>query len=186
MAKILLAEILNGATNEKLSIASGDVFDVASNRTLASIIGEILAKLEDNSAADGAQEIADLKSELEEMQTLVNNFLTGEADDNGAIDRLKELVAAIEANKSSLEALTDKASQEDFDALAEQVAALEGKNWSVLDGIGKDEATGNLTFNGHELNGETGIAFGDSADNATSFTGKIKIVLQEIEVGDTD
>lgn len=52
-------------------------------------------------------------------------------------------------------------------------------NKTVLDGITEDETTGNLVYNGVELNGETGIAYGTSVADATDFTGKLIIVVED-------
>ena len=42
--------------------------------------------------------------------------------------------------------------------------------------------SGNLVFNGKELTGETGIAFGDSIENATAYTGKLRVVVEDYTV----
>lgn len=54
-------------------------------------------------------------------------------------------------------------------------------NKAIIDAIGKNDTTGNLTYNGVELNGETGIAYGDTFDNATSFHGKLVIVVEDYD-----
>lgn len=51
---------------------------------------------------DGAKTVEEVLSSL---NTTVSNFLTGEPDDNGVIDRLSELVKSIEANKTGIDAL---------------------------------------------------------------------------------
>lgn len=91
-------------------------------------------------------------------------FLTGEDDDNGIIDRLSELVAAIKANRDSIEKLVNSS----FD------------NADILKKI--SEEGGELTFAGKPIKDTTGIAFGTSVANATDFTGKIKIIIQEMRV----
>ena len=129
-------------------------------------------------------DLATLTSTVSALQTTVNNFLTGEPDDNGTLDRLKELVAAIEANKDSIDALvTDHATKAELTALTDRVAAIEPKahehaNKDVLDGINK-AVNGNLTFNGKELNGETGIAIVDSVEASPFWTGKLRMVVTE-------
>ena len=54
-------------------------------------------------------------------------------------------------------------------------------NKDVLDAISK-AGSGNLVFNGKELTGETGIAFGDSIENATAYTGKLRVVVEDYTV----
>lgn len=146
------------------------------------VVDEVLAKIDGLSGADVEQ----LKTDLAQLKTTFQNFMTGEDDDNGALDRLKELVAAIEANKDSINALlTDKATKAELEAVIARIKTLEDKNWAVLDGISKSETSGNLVFNGKELTGETGIAICASADEEAVYNGKLKIVLQEIETGET-
>ena len=173
------------------SLYSEDVFDKTFGKTLAqymagaptdaSIQGLINTAIEAVKSGD----IATLQNSLASLSATVNNFLTGEPDDNGTLDRLKELVAAIEANKGSIDALVaDHATKDELAALVERVSAIEPKahehaNKDVLDGIGTAGGSGNLTFNGKELTGETGIAFGTSIDNATVYTGKLRSVVED-------
>lgn len=153
------------------------------NHATGQKLDEQIAALETALADLSGTEIEQLKTQLTELKTTFQTFMTGEDDDNGALDRLKELVAAIEANKDSIDALvSDKATKAELEAVIAGVAALEAKNWTVLDGIGKSETIGNLTFNGKELTGETGIAIGASVEAATQYNGKIQIILEEIEV----
>lgn len=178
MGKLLLGQFLN-EDNESIRIATSDVYDISRTKDLAQILADIETRLD---ATGDNEAVASLRSDVDALQAMVNDFLTGEDNDNGVLDRLKELVAEIGKHAEAIDAFNDKAAKADLDALAAKVEELEGKNWEVLDGIGKNAATGNLTFNGKELNGETGIAFGATAEAATSYTGKLKIVLQEIEV----
>lgn len=198
------------AEGNAASIQSEDVFDKTSGKTLAefmtaapsteSIQGQIDTAIEAVKTGD----IATLQSSLSSLSTTVNNFLTGEPDD-GTIDRLSELVNAINENKDSIDALVadhvkkseivndlttggaDKVlSAEQGKALKTLIDALDGKshdhgNKDVLDGITK-AGSGNLVFNGKELTGETGIAFGDSIENATTYTGKLRVVVEDYTV----
>ena len=198
------------AEGNAASIKSEDVFDKTSGKTLAefmtaapsteSIQGQIDTAIEAVKTGD----IATLQSSLSSLSTTVNNFLTGEPDD-GTIDRLSELVNAINENKDSNDALVadhvkkseivndlttggaDKVlSAEQGKALKTLIDALDGKshdhsNKDVLDGITK-AGSGNLVFNGKELTGETGIAFGDSIENATAYTGKLRVVVEDYTV----
>lgn len=185
-----------------------DVFDKTSGKTLAEHIAEAPTTESVNGLINTAIQalktgnIATLQSSLSSLQTTVNNFLTGEPDD-GTIDRLSELVNAINANKGSIDALvadhvkkteiindlttggTDKVlSAEQGKALKALIDNLTGSSHShtnkdVLDGISKNGSTGNLQFNGKELTGETGIAIGTSLDQANTYTGKLRIVVED-------
>ena len=159
---------------------SDHLADTSVHKTESDINGLIDTALEALKTGD----FKTLSDTVNALQTTVNNFLTGEPDDNGMLDRLKELVAAIEANKDSIDALVaDHATKAELAELVARVAGLEAKahehaNKEVLDGIPK-AANGNLTFNGKELNGETGIAIVDSAEAPPTYTGKIRMVVTE-------
>lgn len=198
------------AEGNAASIKSEDVFDKTSGKTLAeylaaapsteSIQGQIDTAIEAVKTGD----IATLQSSLSSLSSTVNNFLTGEPDD-GTIDRLSELVNAINENKDSIDALVadhvkkseivndlttggaDKVlSAEQGKALKDLIDALDAvkhshANKDVLDAISK-AGSGNLVFNGKELTGETGIAFGNSIENATAYTGKLRVVVEDYTV----
>lgn len=185
-----------------------DVFDKTSGKTLAEHIASAPTTESVNGFIDTAiqalktGDIATLQNSLSSLQTTVNNFLTGEPDD-GTIDRLSELVNAINANKDNIDALlTDHVKKTDIVndlttggtnkvLSAEQGKALKAlidtlneskhshTNKDVLDGISKNGSTGNLQFNGKELTGETGIAIGTSLDQANTYTGKLRIVVED-------
>lgn len=53
---------------------------------------------------DGEAKITEVRDEFAALQNTLNTFLQGDAD-GGDLDRLKELVAAINANKGSIDAL---------------------------------------------------------------------------------
>lgn len=181
-SKLLLAKLLD-AENKNLPISTEFVVDVNRKKTLAQLIDNILTSI------DGLKggEVESLKTELATLKTTVTTFLTGEPDDNEVIDRLSELVKEIQANKTSIDAIvSDKATKEALDAVIADVTELQTKahehaNMTVLDGISVNETTKNLVFNGKELNGETGIAYGATAAEAVNFNGKLKIVLEEID-----
>lgn len=185
-----------------------DVFDKTSGKTLAEHIASAPTIENVNGLIDIAiqalktGDIATLQNSLSSLQTTVNNFLTGEPDD-GTIDRLSELVNAINANKDNIDSLlTDHVKKTDIVndlttggtnkvLSAEQGKALKAlidalneskhshTNKDVLDGISKNGSTGNLQFNGKELTGETGIAIGTSLDQANTYTGKLRIVVED-------
>ena len=190
--KKMLDQLLDEAGREIL-ISGSVVMDRTTGKTFSEHIAESgihKSESEINEMISAAVEavktgdLATLTSTVSALQTTVNNFLTGEPDDNGTLDRLKELVAAIEANKDNIDALVvDHATKEELTALAERVSAIEPKahehaNKDVLDGINK-AVNGNLTFNGKELNGETGIAIVDSVEASPSWTGKLRMVVTE-------
>ena len=179
MSKILLAQLFNPATGRRARLSAVDIYDVTRKKTLDQVIDAVLEKLD---GVSSNEEVDNIKTELTQLKATFQTFMTGEDDDNGALDRLKELVAAIQANKSSIDALLrDKATKAELEAALARVAALEGKNWTLLDGLGTNADTGNLTFNGKELTGETGIAICTSPDAEAVYNGKLKIVLQELD-----
>lgn len=181
---MLLAKLLDGQ-NRPLFLETSGIMDKIRSKSLDTLITDIINSIDGLKGGDVDQ----LKTDLAALQTTVSVFLTGEDDNNETLDRLSELVAAIKANKDSIDALvSDKATKEALDAVIADVTALQGKahehaNLAVLEGISRDEATGNLVFNGKQLDGKTGIAFGATAAEATDFTGEIKIVIEEIDTG---
>ena len=116
--------------------------------------------------ADGST----VQSTLADVKTRLNNFLSGSDDDNGLIDRLSELVAAIQQNKDTIEALTSgKLSADDIVndlttggttkiLSAEQGKALKAlidaihvfSNEAVLDEL--SDVNGELYYNGEAVN----------------------------------
>ena len=54
-------------------------------------------------------------------------------------------------------------------------------NATVLDAIGKDSTSNNLTFNGVELGGFTGTAVGASLAAANDYTAKLQIVVEDFD-----
>ncbi len=66
------------------------------------------AHLADESAHRTTENIQELiNAALTPIQTTLTTFLTGDPDDNGTIDRLKELVAAIVENKDNIDKILD-------------------------------------------------------------------------------
>lgn len=147
------------------------------------------------------QSVADFMQAYRAWRGTVDAFLTGEATENGVMDRLVELVEAIKNNRDTIELLTaGKVSADDIVndlttggtkkvLSAEQGKALKAlvdavhvfENQETLDAISKNAETGNLVFNGHELNGETGIAVGASSEAATDYTAKIQILVEDFD-----
>lgn len=196
-------------TDELLYTSTKAVADEVTGKTLDKIITElqdidVSGDIDTKLTEFKTTHVDPISTKLTALETTVNNFLTGEPDD-GTIDRLKELVNAIQANKDSIDdLLLDTVKKTDIindlttggaDKVlsAEQGKALKGlidglqlgdghthDNADILNAISKNELTGNLTFNGKELTGETGIAISDQLSTATNYTGKIKIVVKEI------
>lgn len=92
------------------------------------------------------------------ITTAVNLFLSGEPDDNGKLDRLKELVAAIESNKDLIEAATGNHSAE--------LTALENRLNAKIAEIEAASA-------------RTSIAFVASEDAEPVFDGKLVMVVSD-------
>lgn len=88
----------NGA---ELAISGDIVKDKATGATFA----QHMADVEAHRGVDNINEL--INDALTPIQTTLNTFLTGDPDDNGTIDRLKELVAAIVANKDSIDSLLE-------------------------------------------------------------------------------
>lgn len=126
-------------------------------------IGEEIRKLNPSTTA-GQVTMANggtVEAVVVALKTVVENFLSGDPDDNGVLDRLKELVAAIEANKDSIDAIvTDVASKAELEALTVLVDGLTVKahthaNKSLLDTLDED-TDGNLTKDGKQVGGKYG------------------------------
>lgn len=181
----LISRFLHPQTGTEMPIDSAAVLDRASGKRLDAILTETLA----------------LGGDLESLKTSLETFLTGEAD-GGAVDRLTELVAAIQANKDSIDALVADHLQKDdivndltsggaekvlsaeqgkaLKALldATQTSAHSHDNADLLAGLSTAE-NGNLTYNGRELDG-SGIELVTSAEDPAPQTGlRLRIVVSE-------
>ena len=181
----LIKSFLDPQTDKEMPIDSAAVLDRASGKRLDAILAEALA----------------LGGDLESLKTSLETFLTGEAD-GGAVDRLTELVAAIQANKDSIDALVaDHLQKGDIvndltSGGAEKVLAAEqGKalkalldtvqatahshdNAELLAGLSTAE-NGNLICNGKELDG-SGIEIATGPDDPAPQTGlRLRIVVSE-------
>ena len=98
------------------------------------------------------------KTLAEHITEIINDLTTGGTDKVLSAEQGKALKALIDTLTESSHSHTNKA---------------------VLDGIGKNVSTGNLQFNGKELTGETGIAIGTSLDQANTYTGKLRIIVDD-------
>lgn len=169
----LLAQILN-ENKEVASFRAAEVWDEATQKTVAAHISDLVA-----------------------LKIAWDTFFTGEPDDNGVTDRLKELIALVNENRDTLAGITGgfvKAENIVNDLTtggaakvlsAEQGKVLKGMldnihvfaNADVLDGVSKNQTTGNLVYNNKELNGETGVAIIANASATPVYNGKFCIIF---------
>ena len=91
------------ADGNPLPVSGAAVADKATGKTFA----DHLADHEETLSRDAINEL--VENGLKPLQTTLNTFLSGDPDDNGTIDRLKELVAAINANKDNIDKILDVA-----------------------------------------------------------------------------
>lgn len=156
---------------------STDVFDKATGQTVAEFMAAAPTTAQINGLIDTALDalkkgdLQTLEDSVSALSTTVNTFLTGEPDDNGTLDRLKELVAAINANKGSIDAL-----------VADHVKKTEiinDLNTGGADKVLSAEMGKSLKALVDALHGATGIAIGATLETATSFTGKLRIVVED-------
>ena len=158
MALKYLASLLK-VNGKEVLLQSEQVYDKTRKQTVA----EALAALESAISSLQSGDIQTLTNNLNALENTVSVFLTGEDDNNDVLDRLKELVAAIQSNKDNIDALVaDKATKDELNAAIERIVALEAAshehaNKEILDAISKSDA-GNMVFNGVELGVFTGIA----------------------------
>lgn len=175
MSDLLLARLL-GENDQPLPLNAQYVVDPQTGKNVSEFIGR-----------------------MEEFKVMVDAFLTGEDNADEVIDRLSEIVGAIKANKDLINtAINGSLKPEDIindlttggaDKVlsAEQGKALKSlidqihvfANADVLDKIGENEQ-GEMTFNGAPVQGQTGIAYGATPEEAINYTGKIKIVLEKV------
>lgn len=85
----------------KLPISGEAVADKATGKTFS----EHLADHETTLSKEAINTL--IEEGLKPLQATLNAFLSGDPDDNGTLDRLKELVAAINENKDSIDKLLD-------------------------------------------------------------------------------
>ncbi|WP_165177959.1 hypothetical protein [Desulfovibrio sp. ZJ369] len=184
MALKYLASLLK-VNGKDVQLKSEQVYDKTRKQTVA----EALAALDSAISSLRNGDIQTLIDDLEALESTVSAFLTGEDDNNDVLDRLKELVAAIQANKDSIDALVaDKATKEELNAALGRIAALEAKshehaNKEILDSISKS-ATGNLVCNDVELGVFTGIATAATVGETNDYSGKLQIVVEEFDDAD--
>lgn len=156
---------------------SSDIFDKASGQSVAEFMAAVPTTVQINGLIDTALDalkngdLQTLENSVSTLSTTVNAFLSGAPDDNGALDRLRELVAAIEANKTSIDAL-----------VADHMKKTEIVNDLTTGGTDKvlsAEMGKSLKALVDALHGATGIAIGATLETATSFTGKLRIVVED-------
>lgn len=91
--------------------ANGNALPVSGQAVADKATGKTFSEhLEDKGAHPTNEAIkALIETSLKPLQTTLNTFLSGDPDDNGTLDRLKELVAAINQNKDNIDKLLDVA-----------------------------------------------------------------------------
>lgn len=87
------------ADGKPLPLSGAAVMDKATGQTFA----QHMADSGSHPTQASIQQL--INDALTPIQTTLNTFLTGDPDDNGTVDRLKELVAAIVENKENIDAI---------------------------------------------------------------------------------
>lgn len=100
-------KIIDGFLDEN-GIAMPISGEAVADKTTGKTFTEHLAEHEATLSKDAINEL--IETGLKPLQTTLNTFLSGDPDDNGTLDRLKELVAAINENKDSIDKILDIAS----------------------------------------------------------------------------
>ena len=214
--------------NGKLSALPGNlVIDKATKKTFSDIVTEVggipaLINQTANVIKDGTTDgsgglpadhntLLKLSTALTGLKDTVNTFLNGEAD-GGTMDRLVELVTAINSNKGSIDSLvSDKVAKADIvDALTSEdatkvLSAAQGKVLKdLIDALSSElnrqiaaihthanmsildgiskNASGDLVFNNKALDGATSVAVISSADATPVYDAKIVFVVEELEI----
>ena len=119
-----------------LPISGEAVADKATGKSFS----EHLADPEAHPTNGALQDLID--NSLKPLQTTLNTFLSGDPDDNGALDRLKELVAAINENKDSIDKileLNNSGTGIAFVGDAEEEPEYSGKIRMIVSVIGAEE-----------------------------------------------
>lgn len=179
------------------NIDASIVIDDSTGKDIPTLINDTITALQNG-------DIQTLQTNFEALNSTVNTFLEGDAD-GGTLDRLKELVKAINDNKDSIDALvSDKVAKADIiDGLestdaTKVLSAAQGKalktlidaaiaaqhshsNKTILDDISKNDTTGNLVFNNVELKDDTCFAVVATDEEAADpqYTNKIVFVAAE-------
>lgn len=199
MAVIKLHRFFDEAGNVQ-KFYSEDVYDKSTKQTIAQYIAATnteIAGLKSALAGKPAVEIVadlDARDALEDVISGTLCWVEDATDDDSVDEGAAAYLAQVDGNTVKW---VKVAEAESLDVVL-QWANIQGKptssvtdiddavtkrhthsNKSVLDGITEDEETGNLVYNGIELNGETGIAYGTSVETATDFTGKLIIVVED-------
>lgn len=223
MAKLLKSLLINGLPGQ---LDGSLVIDKASKKTFSDLVTEVggipaLINQSVNVLKDGTTDgsgvlpadhstLLKLSTALNGLKSTVNAFLNGEAD-GGTMDRLVELVTAINENKGNITALTsDKVAKADIvnaltseDAtkvlsaaqgkalktlideldgkLAQQIAAIHSHDNKAVLDGLSKNASGDLVYNGKTLDGTTSVAVLASADATPVYDAKIAFVVEEIE-----
>lgn len=98
LTKKMIDQLLDENNND-VFVSADIIVDKASGKTLAEHVADPAAHKSDDDIN------ALINANVESLRTAVNTFLSGEPDDNGTMDRLKELVTAINDNKGAIDDL---------------------------------------------------------------------------------
>lgn len=207
----LIKQILDSRNNEHKLDAS-IVVDPKSGKDIVKLFSDALNLLKDGTT-DGSAGLPEdyntllkISNSLAALKVTLNDFLTGE-DNEGDIDRLAELVKAIQANKESIDALLlDNLAKADLintltsEATDKPLTAAQGKVLKdLIDALESSlnekleahhthsnqeildnitqNADGDLEYNGKVLNGATSVAMVASADATPVFDEKLILVV---------
>lgn len=211
MALMLIKSILDSKNNEQV-FDGRLVIDTLTGKNVIDSFTEALNVLKDGTTdASGNlpeeyNSLSKISAALASLKTTLNDFLTGE-DNEGDIDRLVELVKAIQANKDSIDGLiADNVRKDDIvNALTSEdatkvLSAAQGKALKDLidaletslnakleaahthdnqDVLDKigETSDGDLEYNGHVLNGATSVTLVSAADATPVFDEKLILVV---------
>lgn len=122
MTKKIIDQFLDEEGNPIL--LDGDiVVDRESGKTIAETVAAGIKSDDDINAL--------IQTALTPIQTTLNNFLTGDPDDNGTLDRLRELVQAITDNKDNIDNLLELSSSGTGIAFVDSASATPEYNGKI-------------------------------------------------------
>ena len=206
MSTLFLAKLYNGKTGNALALRSTDIYDVATRKYLSAHISETnvaLAQLQAAIAGKAPSFVKDDITARDAMTVAANNVLSGSfcwVKDASADSTVNSGAALYLAEVSGSTITWSKVTEVESLDVVLSWASIQNKpsstvsqidqavtdshthsNSTVLAGISADSTSGNLTYNGVELNGETGIAFVSSLSDTATFNGQIKMVVEEFD-----
>lgn len=96
-----IIDVFLDENGNQLPISGAAVADKETGKTFT----DHLAEHKETLSSEDINEL--IVNGLKQLQTTLNAFLSGDPDDNGTLDRLKELVAAINENKDNIDKILD-------------------------------------------------------------------------------